>query len=72
MQCYDSQKYRLLGYSKALSRYVLTDRDFDDREICVKEAIIKANNKIIAKLSEGNPNDLVAEIDFLEMMKSRV
>lgn len=63
MQCYNGLKYRLLGYNRAINRYILTNAKYQDNEICVEEAIIenKANNEVV-RLSKGNLDNAIKEI----------
>lgn len=73
MQCYDESKYKLLGYIPELRRYVLTDRLYEDNEICVKSAIVKTKYGKI-RLSEGNKDNTIPELDleiFLERNSCR-
>lgn len=64
MECYHDSKYRLLGYCRTIERYMLTSRNYNDNEICVKSAMIKFDNDQIIRLPEGNPDNLVPDIDL--------
>lgn len=68
MQCYDESKYRLLGYVPELQRYVLTDRLYEDNEICVKSAVVKTKYGKI-RLSEGNKDNTIPELDLEIFLK---